>query len=385
MARVHLFNPENDLALAHGKRCYTAPLNAMALHRAGALLPVWYAVNGDYVIAHDEDLAWLETIKRQFGIDVAVYDSAIADFVTCAIPWGWSLDAVRQMINAGVPESVIPDCNSIAYLRQLSHRRISIDVMQKLRECLSCELPPLPFEAVESSQVLEYRRKNGGCYVKSPWSSSGRGVFDATLMDEDELTRRCDGIIRRQGSVMCESRLDKVEDFATLFYSDGAKVRHVGYSAFFNEHGTSYGGNIVLPDDEIRRHIESLVGIGILERLSVVLQNIFTDIIPPYYQGYFGVDMMVYKNDWFKMQVAPCVEVNLRMTMGVVAWHLNNRYLAPGSRGLMRVEYGKCSAADTLPVVKDNRLIEGTLSLIPRNGNFSITLEAVRGYSARIC
>lgn len=378
MARVHLFNPENDLALAHGGRCYTAPPNAMALHRAGRLLPVWYAVNGDYVVAQDEDMSWLESIKRQFGIDVSVYDPAKSDIITGAIPWGWSLDAARQLIAAGIPESIIPDDKDVACLRQLSHRRTSVTVMQKLRDRLSCVLPPLPFEAVESVQVLEYRKKNGGCYVKSPWSSSGRGVFDATLMGEEELMRRCDGIIRRQGSVMCESRLDKVEDFATLFYSDGTKVSHVGYSAFFNEHGTSYGGNIVLPDRMIKRHIETKVGSGVLDQISILLQEVLTELITPYYQGYFGVDMMVYRDDRLEMRIAPCIEVNLRMTMGVVAWHLNDRYLAPGSQGLMRVEYGKCSAAEMPPVVKDNRLVEGTLSLVPLNANFSITLEAAK-------
>ena len=48
---LHLFNPENDLALALGCRHYTPPPHAVAIHNAGALLPMWWAEKEDRVIA----------------------------------------------------------------------------------------------------------------------------------------------------------------------------------------------------------------------------------------------------------------------------------------------------------------------------------------------
>ncbi|MDE7026821.1 MAG: hypothetical protein K2O87_02750, partial [Duncaniella freteri] len=51
---LNLFNPENDLALAIGCRHYTPPPHAAALHRAGALLPAWWAETDDMILAYSD-------------------------------------------------------------------------------------------------------------------------------------------------------------------------------------------------------------------------------------------------------------------------------------------------------------------------------------------
>jgi len=47
MKEIYLFNPEHDLALAHGAHNYTAPPFARRLRYDLRLLPAWLATAGD--------------------------------------------------------------------------------------------------------------------------------------------------------------------------------------------------------------------------------------------------------------------------------------------------------------------------------------------------
>ena len=41
-------------------------------------------------------------------------------------------------------------------------------------------------------------------------------------------------------------------------------------------------------------------------------------IIAPHYDGPLGIDMMLYRDEHGEIALNPCVEVNLRMTMGMI-------------------------------------------------------------------
>lgn len=372
MPRIHLFNPENDLALAFGGTNYTPPANAFALHNAGAALPLFYGERGDMVIGREVSKEWAKEMVDRFNLGTSLFEGYYP--LECeAAPWGWSLDARRQLEQAGVNRNALISHEQIERLRQLSHRRLTVEVMSQLADVLPFDIPALPIEAFNEQQVIDYRERNGGCYVKLPWSSSGRGVFDASELTDDALLSRVRGMINRQGSVMCEQRLEKIEDFAMLFYSDGQQVKRVGYSAFYNEHGASYGGNIVANEDILSRRLGAIVGDDRLKNISMALQAILTPIISPHYKGYFGVDMMAY-GVGNQVLVAPCIEINLRMTMGVVAWRLAQTVLADGLTARFSVSYGD-NEQSKIAVVENNRLVAGGVSLIPNNSDFTICLD----------
>lgn len=366
LALNYLFNPENDIALAYGGRCYTPPPLARRLHDDGAPLPIWYGESGDGFVWPDPDMYWLEEISLLYGLEML--PSVV---VGGASPWGWSLDARRQLLAAGV-DNVLEDTH-IERLRKLSHRRISVAVMKRLCERFDFPLPEIPYEAMTVNDLVSYVALHPKCYIKSPWSSSGRGVFCSDMLSEGELRRRVEGTIRRQGSVMCEIGLDKIADFAMLFYSDGIKVVRSGLSFFFNERGSAYVGNVIAPQNML----PSIIGVD-EERLDVIgaeLESILTDIICPDYTGYLGVDMMLY-NGSNGVAIAPCIEVNLRMTMGVVAMKFGERFLAEGSRAVMRVVYN-APMQNINAVVESGRLVSGIQMLVPdKQGGFSISIEA---------
>ncbi len=177
---------------------------------------------------------------------------------------------------------------------------------------------------------------------------------------------------------MCEQALDKTRDFAMLFHAADGAVKWIGYSLFFNHEGAAYSGNVIADDDEIEQAlVDSGADRAHLHALSSALGRVLTAIIGDDYEGYLGVDMMVTRSG----MIAPCVEVNLRMTMGVVAWLWGRRFLAPGS--VARYTVGPVGACNPVgnAVVSDSRLVEGALSLNPIGDNtiFSFRVEAYRG------
>ncbi len=373
MRRIHLFNPENDLALALGCANYTPPPNAMKLHQAGAALPLWYGNSGDKVIMPIGEQAWVDRIKETFSIETDIFQHSdnLNDYN--ASPWGWSENARKQFIDTGLPTDIIADSNCIEKIRELSHRHTTIKIMSRLGGMLDFKIPSIPFEAHSIQDVKAYLHENPYCYIKLPWSSSGRGVIPSISLPTTELLRRCAGMIKRQGSVMCEAGLNKIIDFAMLFESNSYAVSHYGYSAFFTENGTAYSGNIVTDDSIIEQYLSHHIPTEHLHATASALETILTELIAPYYNGFFGIDMMVYKKNNIKL-LAPCIEMNLRMTMGVVAKRLN-RFIAPGSNAIFRVGHGKYPNHQMLPIMDGNRIVEGYISLIPENDDFHISMD----------
>lgn len=373
MPRLHLFNPENDIALAYGKSQYTAPPNALRLRSAGELLPLWFCEKGDQVITPNADLCWIEDIKSKFDIYGDVASRTTLSSITQCSPWGWSLYTKKQLLNLNVNEQILPTDEQINKIRELSHRRLCIEISKQL---LSNNIPnpTLPFEAHNEDEVLEYAHKYQSIFLKAPWSSSGRGVINTSHINEDELKRRALGIIRNQGSVLCEKALNKVSDFAMLFYSNGETVEYKGISSFFNTTKGAYAGNIIAPQETILKSLTQYVPQNSLCNIANALTQILSKVIAPHYYGYFGVDMMIYHND-NNYYIAPCIEVNLRMTMGVIALLWTERHLANGSNGKMIVEYAPNKTIESNAIIINSKLKSGKISLIPPDKYFKIYIS----------
>lgn len=369
---AYLFNPENDLALAAGVANYTPPKNAALLASSGALMPIWYAEPGSMVIANQPCGEWLEQICYQYGLDVTISNRLPGDAVCHA--WGWSEYAASRFATAGVAPHSLPNHIRLAEIRNLSHRRTSITIINKLAERLPFNVEKRTFEARNADEVRHFMSDDRPFYFKSPWSSTGRGVASSSSMTNDEALRRCTGIIAHQGSVLLEPEVEKIEDFAMLFKSTDGKVSFMGYSLFSNE-GNAYSGNMLLPDSEIRRRLSQYVPAQHLDALSATLADVLTEIVGSRYDGYMGVDMMIFR-DGTKHKIDVCTELNLRMTMGIVAWLWRQKFLADGVSATLSVTYGN-HLQQSPAIIENHRLAGGTQMLVPPGQPFTIAVTAV--------
>ncbi|MDE6351657.1 MAG: ATP-grasp domain-containing protein [Muribaculaceae bacterium] len=365
-----IFNPENDLALASGNKVYTPPRNALLLARCGALLPMWLAESGDTVIADKSGVEnWIDNICVMFNLDVNVSNTAPSQ--SKGEPWGWSPAIVTKLTSAGINRSCLPDDITIERMRQISHRRTSIEINRQL-SLLGITTPPLAVEASTSDEIAKAVNHFGGHFVmKSPWSSTGRGVFLSNTTNTETILKNAEGIIRRQGSVIIEPLLDRKTDFAMLFYAVNGKVEYRGLS-LFDTVGTAYTGNLLLPESVLKQQVEQQLNEINLSSIANKLKTVLNDIIKNDYEGWLGVDMMVQNNG----QLAPCIELNLRKTMGVVALILRDRFIAEGSTGRFMVEHGIFEPLNSAKI-ENNRLVDGEIDLVPPAQGFRIAMKVV--------
>lgn len=380
MKTLWVFNPENDIALGNNLRHFTPPRNAMLLRRHGALLPLWMADDGDFIFADDATETSRDFIKYHnalTGKNVSLLSHDNIGCVERVRPWGWSNAIATELARAGVSPDLMPDAQQIEDIRRISHRHSSIIINTALAgRGIDAVFPA----EVTSTGALEALLQQGKpLVIKSPWSSSGRGVMYSNSMSQERLLQLCDGIIRHQGSVLAEPMLSKLLDFAMLFDVKAGKVEYVGLSVFDTDSGGNYSGNIVAPEQYLAAKLTEYASYAELKKIREALPEILTNLIGNAYEGVCGVDMMVYRDDAGTNRIAPCIELNLRYTMGYVAHCLDRQLLHDTATAFFNITYkGKRddSTSPTTPPEKDaNRhLVAGTLPLVPVNDYFDISL-----------
>lgn len=119
---------------------------------------------------------------------------------------------------------------------------------------------------------------------------------------------------------MVEPYYKKIRDFGMEFFSDGeGSVCYKGFSLFEVVNG-AYTGNILATESFKESVISSYLPIKLLDDIKEKICKITGRLYKGKYRGCFGVDMMVVADEnTGEVLLHPCVEVNLRRTMGHVA------------------------------------------------------------------
>ena len=187
------------------------------------------------------------------------------------------------------------------------------------------------FECTEPEQVEELLARYGQVVLKAPWSSSGRGLrflsIERTPFQMQAGWFR--NLVASQGSVMVEPYYNKVKDFAMEFEATEQGIRYLGLSLFHTQNG-AYIGNILTTDRTKRDMLCHYLPASLLDDVQ---QQICQSLGLGNYRGPFGVDMMIVSpsvshqsvqnfapfNSNSQFFLHPCVEINLRRTMGHVA------------------------------------------------------------------
>lgn len=305
--KVHIFNPENDMALADGGAGYTAPATIRQMRNELHWLPLWWADEGDQVWDGEQRLA------LQPGDEIH--------------PWGWSAALVHQLRQAGVTDEFLPTDDALHSLRMLSHRQTAVQCLAQMREngLLGTRLAGESVLCHTAEEVEEALARWPEALLKAPWSSSGRGLMRSDAPHRQEWTSN---ILARQGSVVVERWLHKLTDFALEYECDGqGGVQYQGLSLFYTNQQGAYLGNWVAPEMQKFQWLTQYIAPADL----VEIRRWWEQALSRYaYRGPVGIDMMFCQEG-----ICPCVEVNWRMTMGRVASILHGR----GKYGRLVLEY----------------------------------------------
>lgn len=328
---IHIFNPETDYALASGCLRYNPPASILRLRRDMALFPATFADDGDAILILDDRNS--VTIPQNYcGAEIVELGEA-ADFIKCRIsqgdtveikPWGWNHSLRKTLLSAGIPESLLKSDEEISSLRALSHRRTTIPFNRKLRRMLPEMNIPEACEFTDTDSTLEFTVANPGAYLKAPWSSSGRGVVCTSGLSVRKIREWASGCIRRQGSVMAERGYNRIADFATEWELSAGKAIFAGVSLF----STTPDGRYVRNSFDSQESIFSRIATFSAEwssRLIEAQRKALEILIAPSYSGPAGIDMLATDEG----RIVPCVEINLRQTMGMAALRVTSRPQSP--------------------------------------------------------
>ena len=337
---LYLFAPENDMALAFGGRYYTPTPAAQGIARDLSQLPLWYASERDALVWSQQHIdKERQAVLTSLGITAQCVAQPPTG-VSCCEPWGWSAYIVDKFVRAGINRTLLPGDEVIATRRQLSGRATSRTIMEELHKILPhYVMPPLPCALYSGDEVARYVTSQPASMLKAPWSSSGRGVWVVRGEYDPMTARSAEGIIRKQGYIMGETWQEKVTDLAMEFYSDGTTVRWAGYSLFDTDSRGAYQGNILESNEALEDRLSQLIDRATLHDVRKALEQVGTTLIAPHYKGYYGIDMILYRTSQGEVLLHPCIELNLRMSMGMVARIIADRYLASTSQGVYQVAY----------------------------------------------
>lgn len=315
---LFIFNPEHDLALAVGRGPYTPPAQVVKLRNEKSLLSATYADVGDFILIPD-DVAKIVPSLQDYSkcIEKSITPVALSNLALISgkynkiIPWGWDHHIRRVLLENGADSHLLPSEERIDKIRELSHRRISIDFRKKLAESLNEEFYLPPQELFSIEKVEEFLIKFPIAYLKAPWSSSGRGIIVSNHISKKGLLEWCNGILRRQGSIIAEPAWDRVFDFASEWVIKDNNAIFLGYSVFKTSQRGKYHENMVGNQVMIyEKIIENVPSFG--PSIITAQKNLIEFFFGEHYEGYLGIDMFSDSEN----RINPCVEINLRLTMG---------------------------------------------------------------------
>ena len=279
-----LFNPSNDMALATNLRQYYPPRRIQQM---------------------ESDL---ESLAR-------FWDNG---------PWGWSLATKQRYLRMGMTESNLPSDEWLAEVRRLSSREFATIYYKNLflsyHKKGGTSLVPCHAQFCTCIDEVKQHFSSSAAQVfifKAPWSSSGRGNMVVRDSIDSTTLKRIEAIIREQGGIVAEPfYADKVLDFAMEFQATDEGAEFLGYSVFEADDTGHYGGNYVEDQQNLLKRID--LDEGLLQDLVAYHQR---ELGKLNYRGPVGIDMMKLADG----RIHPCVEINFRMTMGLLAILLYNK------------------------------------------------------------
>lgn len=334
---LHVFNPSHDEALAARSPYHYPSTIARRLQAEWGALPALWASPGDAVWMPDEaevplESEWCRGVRFVHRKDLL--KSSFWKAVEGIDPWGWDAVLRQQLRRCGAPEVLLPTDEDLEVWRMLSSRHTTSALLPRLRSALAeagCKVRTVGQSKVVVSveEALLLSESWGGAVAKSLWSCSGRGVFRVSASPSVNDVNRLARLVKEQGGVELEPVYTPLLDFALEFEAlPSGSVRYVGLSLFSTSQSGAYSANRVASSAELLAELEWRGGLpsADVSVLASVCESQLSAFIDGRYAGPLGMDMMMVEASGGVM-LNPCIEVNLRRTMGHMAHCLAQRKL----------------------------------------------------------
>ena len=295
MPKLHLFNPSHEMALAANVAQYTPTKHVAQMERDKCRFPLQWAAADDFVLTPD---GIIDTMGNIVPLS--------ADMVPA--PWGWNKAVKQRFMRLGIDPQLMPTDDELDLWRAFASRRWAAQICKELYSTLHdttfvvdnhmcfCDTDELLNAWLTENEGQRY-------ILKNEYSSSGRG---------NSIDRR------QKAPVLADRFYDKAIDFALEYEMTETEVRYLGLSVFKASTSGRYECNYCLPQPQLHDMIVEHIPSNGSRRLTTLV-DIYRALLSTHllhrYRGIVGIDMLVTQDGL----IHPCIEINLRMNMGVVA------------------------------------------------------------------
>ena len=337
MNKYFVFNPDHEIALASRDIHFKPKQNIEKIANDLSILPLW--IEGDSLVEKScINPEWL-LMAKTLGLQPRIVDRVNPQDVSEIKVWGWNQSLCYTLSKEGFAKSLLPTPERLSAISLLTERKTAWEAMKWLRERLpDADFPIAPRLVSSTDEILEFLQQYDEITLKSPLSESGKGVYFAKEIESHSIRGWIERTLRKQNYLVCEPRYDVVKNFAMEFECGDDGVDFLGYS-LFETNGKSYLRNLLMLDDDIERILTQYISYDILDRLKSLLLEFIVEKISPFYHGYLGVDMFIFDSKTPKLY--PCIEINLRPTMGLIAHEFYKNRVSPYSKGSFEVVFFK--------------------------------------------
>ena len=428
MNRTKIFNPEHDMALANGDRHFIAPRNIREMARD--LTPLLEVMDEEDIMVWGWDHAIKSHLLRM-GIanEMLPTDDALTALRTCSERK--SAHHLLRAFHADHPngpyigESILANNmdDIAAYATQHGHIILKDPLsssgkgLRHVKEHQETHLNPpceggleaqgggtpedsgaIPKESPQDS--LEHSKKHcpskvGGRAEHNEMEQSGGGMYSSLSLLK-KVESWANALIKRHGYFTAEPYYNKVQDLAMEFCLRDGQCHFIGYSLFNTNHHGRYESNLLMADEKIEELLAQYIPHSTLHEVRDWVITHTDRFIPTEwntakYPLYFGIDMMIiYEsqqsmdkakiNSEFKIQnseflLHPCIEINLRLNMGIIAHEVHRKLLAPGTEGTFHVtafpteeaaqQFHQEQTTKYPPVYREGKIVSGYHPLTP--------------------
>ena len=371
MKQILLFNPEHDLALANGDRHFIAPRNIREM--AHDLADIMEAI----LPSSDSESSFISPLASAHPV-----------------PWGWDPAVVEQFKRMGITAQELPTDDALAALSRRSERITAHQILCNFRKAhtdnafIGESLVARTFD-----EIADFAERHQHILLKAPLSGSGKGLRHVNkeglplspsgggtpesseqsgggMLSLSSSLKKVEAwanaLIRRHGYLTAEPYYNKVQDFAMEFIADATGCHFIGYSYFITDGHGRYIASRLMSDAKAEDLLCTYVPRKALHKIRQWMILHHTDIIPSEWDTTrhplpFGIDMMIVResqqstvnslqsmvnhpdgNSEFRIQnskftIHPCVEINLRMNMGIIAHEIYRHHLTPDAEGMFRI------------------------------------------------
>ena len=354
---IYIFNPTCEYAVANGNKSWHPNRLLQKMEEDLAVLPLFLAQTEDVILVRKmPDKTFLDSLTSA-GIQVPEL-RLLKDALTNKkfteqpknklLPWGWSpavhhlLDPLKESCSEEFKSSPVAHWKNEH--RELYSKKSALTILKSLlsEPDSGYLLPPRLLTEICRTQS-DFERlisRWGKMMVKAPWSSSGRGLQPVTKTPvHPKVWEKLMGIVKEQGYAIAEPLLNKQMDMAFQFYMEKGRISYLGRSFFQTDSKGQYQKNFLNgPPPFLTAELLSFVQESEKTIVPALTERIKKSGLATHYEGPFGVDTLIFRDDKNRLRINPCLEINVRHNMGLLSLRLN-KLITSNKKGFFSIFY----------------------------------------------